>query len=252
MNTKISASSMRLFVLIVVGIGFSLEAHAAVDNAGVFDKVLSRYSEVAESWARVVTLRASWLFLLLATISMVWTFGMMALRKADIAEFFAELLRFTIFTGFFWWLLSNGPKFATSIMISMREIGADAGKVGKDLSPSGIVDVGFAIFDKIVAATSIASMIDSLCGVLIGLGILIVLALVAVNMLVLLVSGWILAYAGIFFLGFGGSRWTSDMAIGYYRMVLNIAAQLFAMVLIVGIGKKIVDDYFVAMSAGLN
>ena len=31
----------------------------------------------------------------------------MALRKADIGEFFAEFVRFTIFTGFFWWLLIN-------------------------------------------------------------------------------------------------------------------------------------------------
>ncbi|MGV7209321.1 P-type conjugative transfer protein TrbL [Oxalobacteraceae bacterium A2-2] len=252
MNTKISASSMCLFVMVIVGVGFSLEAHAVVDNAGVFDKVLSRYSDIAESWERTITARASWLFWTLATISMVWTFGMMAIRKADIAEFFAEFLRFTIFTGFFWWLLDKGPKYATSIMVSMRRIGAEAAKTGDDLSPSGIVDVGFAIFDKVVDATSIASMTDSICGVLIGLGILVVLALVAVNMLVLLISGWILAYAGIFFLGFGGSRWTSEMAIGYYRMVLNIAAQLFAMVLIVGIAKKIVDDYFMAMSGGLN
>jgi type IV secretion system protein TrbL len=50
---------------------------------------------------------------------MVWTFGMMALRKADIGEFFAEFVRFTIFTGFFWWLLTNGPNFASSIYASL-------------------------------------------------------------------------------------------------------------------------------------
>ncbi|MGS0066676.1 type IV secretion system protein, partial [Escherichia coli] len=35
---------------------------------------------------------------------------------------------------------------------------------------------------------------------------------------------WILLYAGVFFLGFGGSRWTSDMAINYYKTVLGLAA----------------------------
>jgi type IV secretion system protein TrbL len=53
----------------------------------------------------------------------VWTFGMLALRKADIGEFYAEFARFTIFTGFFWWLLTNGPTFATDIMDSLRTIG---------------------------------------------------------------------------------------------------------------------------------
>jgi type IV secretory pathway TrbL component len=71
-------------------------------------------------------------------------------------------------------------------------------------------------------------------------------------MLLLLVSGWILAYAGIFFLGFGGARWTSDIAINYYKTVLNIAAQLFTMVLLVGIGKSFVDQYYSAMSAGIS
>jgi type IV secretion system protein TrbL len=69
--------------------------------------------------------------------------------------------------------------------------------------------------------------------------ILVVLTLVGVNMLLLLISGWILAYAGSFFLGFGGSRWTSDMAITYFKTVLGVGAQLFAMVLLVGIGKSL-------------
>ena len=44
-------------------------------------------------------------------------------------------------------------------------------------------------------------------------------ALVSVNMMLLLIGSWILAYAGIFFLGFGGARWTSDMALNYFRTV---------------------------------
>ena len=82
--------------------------------------------------------------------------------------------------------------------------------------------------------------------------ILIILALISVNMVLLLISGWILAYAGIFFLGFGGSRWTSEIAINYYRTVLGVAISLFAMVLLVGIGKTFLDDYYSQMSGGLN
>ena len=59
-------------------------------------------------------------------------------------------------------------------------------------------------------------------------------------------------YGGVFFLGFGGSRWTSDMAINYYKTVLGVAAQLMAMVLLVGIGKTFLDDYYARMSEGIN
>lgn len=231
---------------------FSVRAFAAIDNAGIMDNVLSRYSAAASAWGAIITTRATWLFWTLTVISMVWTFGMMALRKADLGEFFAEFVRFTIFTGFFWWLLLNGPDFAVSIMRSLRQIGAEATGLGNSLAPSGIVDIGFDIFFKVLDQSSVWSPVDSACGITIGAIILVVFALVGVNMLLLLISGWILAYAGVFFLGFGGSRWTSDMAIGYFKTVLNIAAQLFTMVLIVGIGKSFVDQYYASMSAGIS
>ncbi|MHB8977498.1 MAG: P-type conjugative transfer protein TrbL [Trichloromonadaceae bacterium] len=240
---------MFLLVWLMV---FSAEAHAATDPSGLLDNVLNRYSVAASTWATVIIARASWLFWSLVLMSMVWTFGMMALRKADIGEFFAEFVRFTVFTGFFWWLLTNGPTFATGIMDSLRTIGGTAGSTSTLLAPSGIVDIGFDIFSKVLIKSTVWSPIDSAVGILLSAVILIVLALVGINMLLLLVSGWILAYAGAFFLGFGGARWTSDMAINYYKTVLNIAAQLLTMVLLVGIGKSFVDQFYLSMDAGIN
>jgi type IV secretion system protein TrbL len=231
---------------------FALDVHAAIDNAGVMDNVLDRYSAAAAGWAGAVTSAATWLFWTLVLISMVWTFGMMALRKADIGEFFSEFVRFTIFTGFFWWLLTNGPNFASSIYTSLRQIAGNATGLGSGLSPSGIVDVGFAIFDKVLDQSTLWSPADSMAGILMAVTILVILALVGVNMLLLLTSGWVLAYGGVFFLGFGGSRWTTDMAINYYKTVLGVAAQLMAMVLLVGIGKTFLDDYYSRMSEGIS
>lgn len=231
---------------------FSVSAHAAINNVGLLDNVLNRYATAASTWAATITTHASWLFWTLTLISMVWTFGMLALRKADIGEFFAEFIRFTVFTGFFWWLLTNGPNFATSIMSSLRTIGGNATGLGDALAPSGIVDIGFDIFFKVLDQSSVWSPVDSFTGIIISGAILIILALIGVNMLLLLISGWILAYAGIFFLGFGGSRWTSDMAINYFKTVLSIAAQLFTMVLLIGIGKSFVDQYYLAMNNGIS
>ncbi|WP_434475926.1 P-type conjugative transfer protein TrbL [Cupriavidus taiwanensis] len=244
---------MKLALPLLVWLAFfSTDASAQMNSSGLFDDVLNRYNAAASGWAGVITNAASWLFWLLVTISMVWTFGMMALRKADIGEFFAELVRFTIFTGFFWWLLTNGPNFASTIYASLRQIAGNATGLGQALSPSGIVDIGFAIFYKVMDQSSVWSPVDSMAGILMAVAILIVLALIGVNMLLLLASGWVLAYGGVFFLGFGGSRWTSDMAINYYKTVLGVAAQLMAMVLLVGIGKTFLDDYYARMSEGIN
>ncbi|MCV4039526.1 P-type conjugative transfer protein TrbL [Pseudomonas aeruginosa] len=233
----------------------AMDASAAIDSVGLMDEVLRKFKDNASSWANLFESAATRLFWTLAIISMVWTFGMMALRKADIGEFFAEFVRFTIFTGFFWWALDNGPAFAASIIDSLKQLGGDASALGgfaDNFSPSSIVDIGFICLGRAFAAVSGWSPIDSFIGVVLALGVLILMTLIAVNMLLLLVSAWILAYAGIFFLGFGGSKWTSDMAINYYKTVLGIAAQIMAMLLIVGIGKNIIFEYYDNMEEGVQ
>jgi len=230
-----------------------VDAFAALENKGLFDDVLANFKQHIISWGDVIKGHASWLFWTLATISLVWTFGMMALRKADIGEFFAELIRFAMFTGFFWWLLDNGPTFATAIIDSLKQIG---GKVNQnsgfstDFSPSGIVDIGFLALGRSIDNFSGWSIVDGLAGFILSLGILIIMTLIGVNMLLLLVSAWILAYAGIFLLGFGGSRWTSDIALNYYKTVLGIAVQIMTMLLLVGIGNALIADYYERMSKG--
>jgi P-type conjugative transfer protein TrbL len=245
-------SALAGLLILLPFLAFPEQAHAAIDNADVLDNILTRYQTAATAWAAVITERASWLFWVLVTISMVWTFGLMALRRADIGEFFAEFLRFTVFTGFFWWLLINGPAFASSIITSLKQIGSEASGLRGMGSPSSITDIGFEIFYKALDESTLRLPIDSMTGIIMAAVILIVLALISINMVLLLVSGWILAYAGIFFLGFGGARWTSEIAINYYRTVLGVAVSLFAMVLLVGIGKTFLNDYYNQMSLGLN
>ncbi|MGL5334646.1 MAG: P-type conjugative transfer protein TrbL, partial [Enterovibrio sp.] len=243
---------LPIFLSIAFALFAALPAHAEINSAGVLDSVLARYLAAASSWGSVITDAATRLFWTLVVISMIWTFGMMALRKADIGDFFAEFVRFTVFTGFFWWLLINGPAFASSIYDSLRQIAGEATGLGANLSPSGIIDVGFEIFNRVLDQSSFWSPVDSFAGIIMGLMILIILALIGVNMLLLLAASWVLAYGGVFFLGFGGSRWTSEMAINYYKTVLGIAAQLMAMVLLIGIGKTFLDDYYSAMSSGVS
>ena len=187
----------------------------------------------------------------LVGISMVWQFIPLIFRRSSIAEFFGEMFRFLTFSGFFLWLLRNGPQIANSIINSLIEIGLQA-TTQADISPSSITDIGFKVFHQAVDSISALSPINSAgCLIISGL-ILFILALVAINMLLLLCSAWILAYAGIFFLGFGGSRWTSDMAINYFKTVLGVGVQLMTMTLIVGVGTGFINEYHAKMSTAIN
>ncbi|OLI96150.1 P-type conjugative transfer protein TrbL [Xanthomonas oryzae] len=228
---------------------YSTAASAQLTNQGMLDQVVTEFATRATSWQTVVMNAAMFLFWTLGTISLVFTFGFMALRKADIGEFFAEFIRFILFFGFFLWLLRYGPTFANSIIQSLARLGEQASGVAS-VTPSGIVDIGFMILKQAFRNSSIWSPVDSFIGVALSVGILILLAVVAVNMLLLLVSGWLLMYAGIFFLGFGGSRWTSDMAINYYKTVLGVAVQIMTMVLLVGIGNDLLSSFYAKMNTG--
>lgn len=240
--TRITGRGSLIFSLLLGGLCISLHAHAA-DGTGVLNNIADRYQAQASVWEGAISAAATRLFWSLALISMVWTFGMMALRKADIQEMFAELVRYLVFTGFFFFLLSNASAIAKAIMNSLTQLASSASGL-PPITPSGIMDVGFNVLATVLTKSSLWSPVDSALGIAVGMIILVVLALVAINMLILLVSGWILAYAGIFFLGFGGSRWTSDMAINYYKTVFGIAASLMGMTLIVGIGQAFLNEYY--------
>jgi len=248
---KAPCNPRRLLLFIWCLAFFFMDAHAqALESTDLFARILNDYKTASTNWSEIITNAASWLFWLLATISMVWTFGMMALRKADIGDFFAEFVRFTIFTGFFWWLLTNGPNFSDSIYRSLRKIGGDATGLGQDLNPSSIVDIGFFTLEKVISKVALWDNVDKPIMLTLAVGILIILVLIGTNMLLLLVSAWVLAYGGVFFLGFGGSRWTSDMAINYYKTVLAVAAQLFTMVLITGIGQVFLKNSYDRIQSG--
>ncbi|MCU7833406.1 MAG: type IV secretion system protein, partial [gamma proteobacterium symbiont of Lucinoma myriamae] len=75
-------------------------------------------------------------------------------KSADIGEFFAEFIRFTLFVGFFWWLLINGTNFSVDLISSFQTMGSSISGYGKDLKPTGIVDIGFDTFFSIVAHSS--------------------------------------------------------------------------------------------------
>jgi len=219
-------------------------------NQSVLDQVVQKFWTKVKSWQNVVQAAAERLFWTLVLISMVWTFGMMLLRKADIADFFAEFTRFIIFTGFYFWLLTNavsGHNIAGTIIDSMQQLGGTAAGLPSGASHASIMHTGILIWNQATNSLTFMQPMDSLMGFVISLIILIILTVIAVNMLLLLISGWVLMYAGIFFLGFGGARWTSDIAINYFKTVLGVGIQLFVMLLIVGIGSDLLSSFYAKM-----
>ncbi len=223
----------------------------ALDNSGILTNITERYYRVASSWANIILAEASVIFWILASISLAWTGTVLIMRRADIQEFFAEFIKFIVTLGFFYWLLQNGPAIGKAVIDSFVRLGGRA--IGTPLTaPSGILDMGFQIVFKTYDHMSVTSWVPSLIGIFLAVAILVFLAIIAANLTVQFCAAWIMLYAGCILLGFGGSRWTSDMAIQYYKSILGIGLSLMTMILLLGVGKSILDQYFAAMSGDIE
>lgn len=193
-------------------------------------------------WVSHIKVYARNLFFALVLISMVWTFGQLIFHYANLSEYFAEMIRFLIFTGLFLWFLENAPTMSEAIIDSFRELAGEASGT-KSMNPGDIIGVGYNIVMKALENFNVLKPV-SIGIILLSFIIMALLCTIAINMLLIIVSAWILAYAGVFFLGFGGSRWTSDMAINYLKTVLATGASMMTMLLLVSIGENILSEYY--------
>lgn len=239
---------MAVAVAVLVVLACPALALAQVPSTGIYDDVLNRFAPHITQWETVVKRHATYLYWTLALISLTWTGVTLALKQADIQEFFGEFIKFTISTGFFWWLLDNGPALGKAVVDSMRLIGAEAAGVPGALNPSSLLNIGFDLLSKVNQNSSWWEPVDSAVMYTLAFIVLIVFALLGLEVIILILTGWILGYAGVIFLGFGGGRWTQEMAINYYKALLQLGTQMMAIILLMGIGK----DVLTAMAATIG
>ena len=211
--------------------------HAA--EAKILDNTVSKYETMAKKWEPVLNKYAKRLFLYLCVISLVFTAGFGFIRGSmGIGDFFSEFVKFGISMGFFYWLLENGPIIAAALIESMATMGQEASSdYVLKVTPSTICVYGFNLIYDAIAEFGKSDYSTGVLVIVVALIIALVFAVIAAQMVVLLCSSWILIYAGVFFLGFGGGSWTSEMAKNYFRTVLAQAIQVFVFCLLIGIGQ---------------
>jgi P-type conjugative transfer protein TrbL len=245
---------MRGFILatlLAVTVAFvTAPSVSSAADGKILDTVIEKYNTAAKGWEPVLKQAATRLFLALCVISLVFTAGFGFIRGGmGLGDFFAEFLRFGITMGVFYWLLNNGPVIAKSLIDSMTTLGQTASSTYLvKLTPSDICTQGFGLIYDAVAEFGKSDYATGVMVIVIALMIALVFAVIAAQMVVLLCSSWILIYGGVFYLGFGGGSWTSDIAKNYFKTVLAQAMQVFTFCLLLGIGQKEI----ISLTAGLR
>jgi type IV secretion system protein TrbL len=92
---------------------------------------------------------------------------------------------------------------------------------------------------KFVASISLWSPKASMGLFFTGLIILICFALIAAFMVMTLIESYIVISAGVLFMGFGGSRWTKDLALKIVMYAVSVGAKLFILHLMVALGMQV-------------
>lgn len=234
---------------IIAGLAVLLVAEPALaqtttNNAldSIVDKFQGRFAGIEGS----LTSAALRLFWLLALIEFSYAAISLIFRQADFGEWAATLVNQILFIGLFAAILINGASWGNAIVQSFREAGSNASMAaggGATLKPSDVFDSGLQIATTALSKLDLFQPSQSIAFAIGGIVIIVAFALIAAMMILTLVTAWGIVSMSILFLGFGGSRWTKDVAMKIIMAVFGVGAKLFVMQIIVGIGYSLFQDW---------
>ena len=243
--------SRRLWLAISAGgllllLAPSVTAQIASNNPS---QILQQYRDFRATWITIIWPYADTLFALLATIEFAWSAAVMALEKTDLQSWTSALIRKIMWLGAFYALLLFGRQWIPAIIDSFSQLGGGAAGINgnQGLSPSDVftqgLNIAAALMDGASSSafftnpgTSIAVMIAAA---------LVVIAFIAVTIqyIVAVVESYLVVSAGVIFLGFGGSRWTTPYVERYIGLGVSTGVKIMILYMLIGVGLNLSDGW---------
>jgi type IV secretion system protein TrbL len=190
--------------------------------------------------------------------------------KENLGEIFASLSFKVLSAGFFIYLISNADTIFFAVIQSFQKAGQSiaqtdqksledvlrqgfiagglyfgAAAVGQALDQAisfaaGIEVLGNGDLGAALAAMGGHTLFSNIC---VGFGLLIMMSMMIIMMTqaMIVAEAAIVMTAGVFFLGFAGTRFTMPYTQGYLSYAVQVGAKLFTFWLIIGILKPMLD-----------
>jgi len=200
------------------------------------------------------------LFILLAAITVTWALIWWILEKDDPVPLLVGLLKNLMRISFFWFILTNAQALARAVLNSFVAAGqaaaSAAGAPMAQLSPVGILQAGSSLAETLVQNLTIQGLLGSVAGAffapLLGILLFIAFLIIAAQMVVALVEGFIVMSGGVLLLGFLGSPWTARFGLSYFATLAGAGIKLFMIYIIVAIGGGLIAGWQAAMVGGVD
>src|SRR5215218_4922381 len=235
------AAGVATAALLVVLAPTEAQAQVAAAVGGSLDTIVDKFKEATSQWESAIKKAAISLFWILAAIEFAVTALFLALAGGGFQNLAAEIVKRILIVGIFFFILDQGTSIVDAVIQSFRQLSSSAGGAG--FKPSDIFNAGVSIAQKLADNVSFwTDTTKSLALLIAALVIVTCFALIAAIVIVTMVEMYIVTYAGIILLGFGGSAFTKDYAVKYLTYAVSVGLKLMVMGLVVGIGQSILTS----------
>ena len=231
-------NNLILWVIFIFCVFFT-SAHAD-SIGGTVTSLQNNFNTAISNWLPPLQSMAKGLLLTLATISYTWSFGLMLLRGADIQDFFTELVRMIMFTGFFYWLILESPTLASAIVNGWIWIAGEAGGASTSPNVGLIIERGFTLGSAIYESSD--GIAASIVAGILAVVIMIIYSLIASKALLVMLEMYVVTASGVILLGFGGNDWMVDYAKRYITYTMSVGIKLFVLYLVVATGDNFLSS----------
>jgi len=226
-----------------------------VTPESVLDKVNFDFAKLVPHWGNTTYEYANSIFWKLVLLDFTWTTIVWVKDRKEIGELMSGFIGKIMTIGFFYTLLVSAGDWIPAIIESLAKIGQDAAGTGA-LSPDAVFSKSLSVVSDMYGAMGSLDLTDRIAvsfGVAFA-AIVIVLghAAIAGTLLVTQIETYIAIGGGVILLGFGGSRWTSDMSSSYLKFAVGSGIKLMLCYMVIGAGLSLFTMTFAPVDAAAN
>ncbi|MDR2399301.1 MAG: type IV secretion system protein [Endomicrobium sp.] len=210
------------------------------------DSIFFKFIDAYEHWKNVFTGYAKWVFVALATIDMVLTFGMMAVKgELEFAGIVATLIQKVLIYGFFWGLLATDAMGWLAQIpnsgISIAENINDGTRITPDYVFIKAVEIAKEIFEEI----SILSPGTAIGYALTGLIVFLSFCWMAIRLFIVWTKITFMLALSPFAFALGALGYTRNMAFSPFISVIKATFEFVIILMIIGLLRDIImsNDY---------
>ena len=175
--------------------------------------------------------------------------------QVDPSYFLGRMIKHMLSGGFIYLMIVNAFPWMNAVMSSFSAIGASVAGIAR-LSPQTVLQLGgemaSTIFDTPANASLMSNfeiaIVQSVCGFF----VLLAFTITAAMLLFTLVESYLAVGGGLILLGFGGSRFTTSAAEGYFPFVIRVGVRLLFYYLVLGVGVQLANQWNGALTAACN